>query len=441
MPRVHLFSDGRGPAPGILTMKFVQAVARPPFFGVWATRSAFVLALLGWGVGFYGPPIYLAQVSARSGWALGLVSAAVTVHFLIGALVNANLPRLYARLGLPTVTILGSVLAALGVWGWAVAGQPWQLFVAALATGCGWVGMGAVAINTIVATWYDRQRPMALSKAYNGASMGGVVLSPLWVVLIGALGFPGAAAVVGLTMVGVVLFLARRVLVHTPASLGQQRDGGALASVARGAAGASARAPLPGRALWRDRAFVTLAAGMAIGLFAQIGLLAHSFHLFAPSIGAQRMGALMGLATLCAMLGRYVSSWAMQRGASRRAAGAGSYLVQAGGVALLLLSAGQQPVLIVLGMMLLGGGIGNATSIPPLIAQAEFAAGDVARVVALIVAIGQGTYAFAPALFGVLPGADGAAGLPASLFMAGIGIQLLAAGVMLAGRKRAAGTV
>ena len=50
--------------------------------------------------------------------------------------------------------------------------------------------------------------------------------------------------------------------------------------------------------------------------------------------------------------------------------------------------------------MLFGAGIGNATSLPPLIAQSEFAR-DVARV-PLIVAIAQAAYAFAPAIFGAL---------------------------------------
>jgi hypothetical protein len=57
-------------------------LARSRFFGPWAVRSAFVLAIFGWGVGFYGPSIYLAEVIGRTGWSLGLVSTAVTVHFL-----------------------------------------------------------------------------------------------------------------------------------------------------------------------------------------------------------------------------------------------------------------------------------------------------------------------------------------------------------------------
>ena len=53
--------------------------------------------------------------------------------------------------------------------------------------------------------------------------------------------------------------------------------------------------PLPGPLLWRDRRFLTLAAGMALGLFAQIGLTAHLFSLLVPALGAQQAGLAMGL--------------------------------------------------------------------------------------------------------------------------------------------------
>src|ERR1700712_1620346 len=107
----------------------------PPFFGPWAVRSAFVLAIFGWGVGFYGPPVFLHAVVTRTAWPLGLVSAAVTLHFLLGAVLVANLPRLHRRFGLPFVTSLGAAASALGVVGWAVAKEPWQLFAAAVLSG------------------------------------------------------------------------------------------------------------------------------------------------------------------------------------------------------------------------------------------------------------------------------------------------------------------
>jgi hypothetical protein len=95
---------------------------------------------------------------------------------------------------------------------------------------------------------------------------------------------------------------------------------------------------------------------------------------------------------------------------------------------------------IICGVALFGMGIGNATSLPPAIAQDDFAATDVQRAVALIVAIAQGSYAFAPAIFGMLlyagePRLPSGGGHGCLLFTAAIAIQLAAAATLLAGRR------
>jgi hypothetical protein len=78
----------------------------------------------GWGVGFYGPPVFLKAVQDAHGWSVSLVSAAVTLHFLIGAVVVANLPRLHRRYGLPAVTSTGAAVLAVGVLGWSLVQEP-----------------------------------------------------------------------------------------------------------------------------------------------------------------------------------------------------------------------------------------------------------------------------------------------------------------------------
>jgi hypothetical protein len=98
-------------------------------------------------------------------------------------------------------------------------------------------------------------------------------------------------------------------------------------------------------------------------------------------------------------------------------------------------------ILLIIGVLLFGAGIGNATSLPPLIAQVEFVRDDVPRAVALIVAIGQGTYAFAPAAFGLIrelaPHAtQSAPGAAPVLFAVAALIQGLAICMFLAGRRR-----
>lgn len=404
----------------------------PPqrFFGVQVVRAAFVLAAFGWGVGFYGPPVFLHAVVARTGWPLALVSLAVTLHFLFGALVVAQLHRLHARFGVPATTACGAAATALGLLGWATAAQPWHLFVAVLFSGGGWVTMGAAAINAVIAPWYVRQRPLALARAYNGASIGGIVFSPLWVALIGLAGFTAAAALVGALMTLTVAALAYGVFARSPAALGQAPDGDAPGTPA---AAAPVRRPLPSRGLWRERRFATLAGGMALGLFAQVGLIAHLFSLLVPALGAQLAGFLMGAATATAIAGRIGAARLMAAGANRRAVVCAAYAVQLLGSLVLLMAGGVQTGLLVLGVLLFGAGIGNATSLPPLVAQAEFAPQDVQRVVSLIVAIGQASYSMAPLAFGLL--LTLAAG-SSVLFAAAAAVQLAALLCFAAGRAR-----
>lgn len=424
------------------------ASAARPFLGRRIVVGAFVLAIFGWGLGFYGPPIYLATVVAERGWSVALVSGAVTLHFLVGAVVVANLPHLYRRVGFSIVTRLGAVTLALGIMGWALAAQPWQLLCAGLLSGAGWVTMGAAAINAVVSPWFVRGRSRALSMAYNGASVGGIIFSPLLVLLIDRLGFPVASLLVGAILVVAVWALTAAGLGRAPAEWGQVADGDGVDVTGAGLSGSLGNAPILTSILplppspWRDHRFVTLALGMALGLFAQIGLLTHLFSLIEPALGNGRAGIVMGLATASAIAGRTAFGWLMPPDADRRLVAASSYGVQVAGALMLVLAGTGAPILLVAGVLLFGFGIGNATSLPPLIAQAEFAREDVGRVVALIIATAQATYAFAPAAFGLLRmAATEGGGLPGENATVALGaafVMLLAIVAFLVGRKPAA---
>jgi hypothetical protein len=198
--------------------------------------------------------------------------------------------------------------------------------------------------------------------------------------------------------------------------------------------------PLPGSSLWHDRKFLTLAAGMALGLFAQIGLAVHMFSLIVPALGASRAGLAMGLVTVMAIAGRSLIGWAMPAAIDRRLMASASYAVQVAGCVAFIAADGSSVPLLLLGVVLFGVGFGNGTWLPPLIAQVEFVGDDVPRVVALVVAISQGTYAFAPVVFGIIrefaphmAGVDSGA-VPRVFIVAGI-MQGLAVCAFLAGRR------
>lgn len=369
----------------------------PLFFGWKVAGAAFVVAVFSWGIGFYGPPVFLQTLHADRGWSVSLVSSAITAHYLFSAVLLARLADLHARFGVAAVTRAGAVATAAGLLAWAFAPSPWLLFAAAFVSSAGWAATGLPAINAMISPWFDRRRPAALGHALNGASVGGIVFTPLWTWLIAAVGFGAAAAVVGLAVVVVFWPLAGRYLAPTPASLGLHPDGAPALPLARGG-----RVPTgtgTTRATFRNPRFLSLATAFSLGLFAQIGLVAHLIARLAPVLGSTGAAWAVSLVTGCAVLGRLLVG-AFLGGFDRRVATALTLFMQAIGVG--LLAGTDTSVGLVLGCVLFGLGLGVLITLPPLIVQSEFPAPEVGRVVALVTAVSQTVFAFSPAVFGGL---------------------------------------
>ena len=195
------------------------------FFGWSVAWAAFALAAFAWGIGFYGPSVFLQTLHASHGWSISEISAAITFHFLLSALLIAYLPEIHSKFGIAGTTIGGALLMGIGLIGWSGAWQPWQLFVAAVPSASSWAATSGAALNAIVARWFDRDRPKAMGLAFNGASVGGALFVPLWVFLIDRLGFQIAALSVAVVAAGVVVFLSARYFNAAPASLGLAPDG------------------------------------------------------------------------------------------------------------------------------------------------------------------------------------------------------------------------
>ena len=84
------------------------------FFGWRVVYGSFVLAFFGWGLGFFGPPVFLSAVREATGWPVALVSAAISVYFLAGAIVGVKLPAFHRSMGAAAVTKAGALSMAAG---------------------------------------------------------------------------------------------------------------------------------------------------------------------------------------------------------------------------------------------------------------------------------------------------------------------------------------
>src|SRR5215470_3039752 len=156
--------------------------------------------------------------------------------------------------------------------------------------------MGAAAVNDIVSPWFVRTRPAALSHGPQRsehrrcgvlAALGGRYQST---------GIPDRSGSDRRGRDSYDMVLADLLFSRTPQQMGLRPDGDApLPTVA--SVRSPAAQPQSAPALWGDLKFSTLSAGMALGLFAQIGLITHLFSLLVPALGPQPAALAMGLAT------------------------------------------------------------------------------------------------------------------------------------------------
>jgi MFS family permease len=301
------------------------------FFGWKVVATACVIATCAFG--YFGPAVFLNVLHTLHGWSVSLISTAITVHFLVSALLVPYLPDAHARFGIARVTLAGVIALLVGMLGWSLAAAPWQLFVAALLSAAGWAATSGAAIFAMVSPWFDRRRALALGHALNGASIDGIVFAPLWVLVISTLGVVEAIVVLGIVTLGVLGPLIWRYLRPTPESLGLAPDGDTIQPKARRVA-SPPRSPARFLSLMQSRPFATLSVAFAFGMFAQVGVTSHIVARLAPLFGAQYAAGAISLTTACAVIGRILLGVLLGR-VDRRIVAAGNFAMQACGVALL----------------------------------------------------------------------------------------------------------
>jgi MFS family permease len=367
------------------------------FYGWNVVAATFVMALFSFGLGFYGLTVYVAALQRLHGWSASAVSAPVTVYYVAGALLTAVIGPLYDRFGPRVVVAGGSIAMGAGVAALGLVTRPWQLYPVFLVMSLGWGAMSGAAINIILAPWFERRRGFAVSVAFNGATLGGVIVTPALIPLIGVAGFPRALASAALVSVVIVVSVAIAVMRRGPDTVGSGPDGDRGASTSPGPSPSGARR-------WRREAlgtwrFWSVSAPFALGLAAQVGVLTHLVALVLPMLGAGGAARAVSATTAAAVIGRLLSGVFVDR-VSRRVVAAATLALQIGGVA--MLASASSAASAYTGCTLFGLGVGNMTTLPGLILAVEWPREGFAALVGLAVGINQLTFAFGPSLVGVV---------------------------------------
>jgi predicted MFS family arabinose efflux permease len=238
------------------------------------------------------------------------------------------------------------------------------------------------------------------------------------VLAIGRFDFAGAMLCVAIVMIGLLVPVVLLLVGTPPLHARAAAVAGNAPSSAQIRAGA-----------FRDIGFLTIAVAFALVLFAQVGFIVHLIAFLDPVIGREHAAIAVALLTAMAVAGRVLFSTVIDR-LNQRLASALSFLSQA--VALAILINAHNEIVLIAACALFGFSVGNLITLPSLIVQREFDSRSFGVLISLITAINQVTYAFGPAVVGVLRDLSGSYALP---FYGCMAVQVVAAAlIMVRGR-------
>ncbi|MGY3239026.1 MULTISPECIES: MFS transporter [unclassified Bradyrhizobium] len=377
--------------------------------------ACFLMAFFMFGFGLYGQGVYLAELQRAHGWPGTLVSAASTFSFLLTSVLVIFTDDLLARIGLRALILFG--LAALGA-STALLGlmhSPWQLYLAYALMSVGWTGMGSVVIATVLNSWFERRRGLALSLAFNGATCGGIILVPALLALSASIGF--RSAMLAATAVMVVLVLPV-IVVFTSWPVEAPRH--AAATVPGDRAARHSR-----KALLASASFWTMVLPIAIALLAQMGFIIHQVSFLEPLIGRASAGLAVTVMATMAVVGRLTLGAFVDR-LEPRLACAASMTSQAAALFVLLQS--QNPIVLLACCAAYGFSIGNMITFPPLIIQREIGSATFAAAMGLGTSISGIVSAFGPGIVGLV---HSMTGNYTAAFAMCVVLDVIAAGIVL----------
>ena len=398
------------------------------FYGWRIVAVCLVASVFANALGLFGAGVYLHALVEQKGWPTGLVSGAITLFYVMSALLLIPVGEILGRFGPQPIFALGISALAGGVAAIGHVAAPWQTYAAFLVMGVGWACLSMTAVATTLAPWFERHQGRAVSIASLGASVGGLAGVPVLLFGIDRLGFAATTTVGAASALLLMLPLAAFVLKRRPQDMGLLPDGAVAASATTTARAAAWNR----RDALRTAALRSVMAGFGIGMMVQVGFVTHQVSLLSPALGAAGTSIAVSVTAIAALLSRLVlARFADQMSARTTAA----VMMMVAASSLAAMAVWPMPAMLVVGSMLMGMTIGNVTTLAPIIVRREFGAAAFGAVYGIASCVIQLATALGPSFYGLLHDAFGDYRVP--LLLAAT-VDIGAALVVLAGRVKGA---
>lgn len=389
------------------------------YYGWKIVAAILVLLTFTSGLSFYNHAVYLNALATQPAFNVQTASTAVSIFFFSGGITGLWVAKWVQEYDPRFCICAGAVISFLSLSVLAYVNTVGQLFLVYAFFGAGFSASSLIPATTLVTRWFRQRRAMALSIASTGLSLGGVVLTPLSVLLVESIGFDRAAPLMGVMYLIGVIPVAWIWLRPSPESMGLMVDGvkDTATKTSQSVAtdldageetpdrhvvetaldGISFREARSGRFFWGlSTAYVFL-------MMAQVGGITHQFGLAREMLTESQTAIAVAILPVASIIGRLIGGWIVDR-MSIRAFAIGMMILQI--ASLSLLSGGFSIVSLCLGLFLFGTTVGNLLMLQPLLIAEAFGVKDYARIFSVSNLMSSWGTAIGPALLGFAYGAS-----------------------------------
>ena len=382
--------------------------------------------MVGNALGLFGAGVYLRALTASTGWATGAVSGAVTLFYVVSAVLLIPVGSGIGSVGPRPFVTVGCLAIAAGVAGIGHVSEPWHVYLLFPLMGVGWACLSTTAVATTLAPWFEKYQARAVSIASLGASAGGMMGPPLLLLGTERIGFArtisAAAAVALVVLLPMALFILRR----CPEDMGLSPDGLPRAQDNQ----PRHRSKLNRADALRTSALQTTMIAFGLGMSVQIGLLIHQVTLLEQSLPTNAVAVTISATAISALVGRL----GLAKFADRVDARVTSSLVLImAATSFCALAATDNPVVLIGASILFGLTVGNVTTLSPIIVRREFGAAAFGPVFGVASCAIQLVSALGPGFYGLLHDSSGSYREP---LLVAATMDIIAAIVILRGRLK-----
>lgn len=354
------------------------------------------------GLSFYNHSIYLNALASNPAFDIRTASYAVSVFFLSGGFAGLMVAKLIQDYDPRLPICLGAIIACTALCLFPRIVSVWQLYLTYALFGVGFAGSGLIPATTLVTRWFQKRRAVALSIASTGLSLGGVVITPISVLLVGSLGFDLAAPLLGLLYVVGVIPIALIFLRPSPAAMGLRIDGEPAQDLtdtepskapldADSTDGVSFKTARQGRFFWG------IASAYVFLMMAQVGGISHQYGLVKEQLTDAETAFAVAIIPVASIVGRLLGGWLVGQFPIRLFA-ITMMAVQALSLGVLALGLGEYSLY--LGLTLFGASVGNLLMLQPLLIADAFGLKDYAKIFSICNLLSSWGTAIGPALLG-----------------------------------------